>query len=81
MKKILTIKTNKGEISIEDFSTMERKRIILLMKKVEDEFGINLRDYKELRNEFLNVANFIRDIPNMVCEVYSGECKNELDDK
>lgn len=81
MNKIVTIKTNKGEICISDFSSMEYKRIILLMRKVEDEFGINLKDYKNLRNDFLNVANFIKSIPEMICEVYEYECKDELDDK
>lgn len=79
-KKILTIKTPKGEISIEDFSTMEYRRILLLMKKVEDEFLIDLKDHKDLRKEFLNVAQFIKNIPEMICEVYQIGHENNMDD-
>lgn len=57
---------NNTEMDFEYLCTMEYKRILLLMREVEDKFGVSLRDkeYSDLRHKFLDVANFIKKIPN-----------------
>jgi len=52
-------------MDFEYLCNMEYKRLLLLMKEVEEEFDINLRDYKNLRHKFLDVANFIKDLPKI----------------
>lgn len=69
MEKFITIKTPKCEMELSDYCSMEYKRVILLMKLVEEEFDVSLKDHKNLRHSFLDVANFIKNIPDMLCEV------------
>lgn len=64
------IKTSKGEMNISYWADMEYKRVNLIMKMIEDNFGVSLAtDYPELRHEILDVSNFIRRLPSMINEV------------
>ena len=58
-------KSKHMEMDFDYLCNMEYKRLLLLMKEVEDEFGVDLRDYKNLRHKFLDVANFIKKLPDI----------------
>lgn len=66
----IIVKTPKGEMDLVYYCNMEYKRVNLIMKKIEDHFGVSLiTDCPELRHEILDISNFIKRLPSMVNEV------------
>jgi hypothetical protein len=76
---LYTFRFKNKEVDFEYLCEMEYKRIILLMKEVEDEFGVDLKKYKDLRHKFLDVANFVKKLPEARGDFL--EYKKRLDDK
>lgn len=68
MKNII-IKTNQGEMNFDYLCVKEYKRIILIIKLIENEFNVDLNNHPELRHNILDTANFIKRLPNMVSEI------------
>jgi len=60
-----TFRVKNLEMDFNYLCEVEYKRILLLMAEVEKQFDIDLRDYRELRHKFLDVANFIRKLPSI----------------
>ncbi len=74
MKDIL-VKTNNGKISIDLWAEIEYKRVLLIMKLIEETFSINLNEYPKLRKAILNTANYIRRLPFEISEVVRTDIK------
>lgn len=68
-KKIILMKPNQTEIMFDDLCEKEYLKLTGLMGMIENEFGVSLHDYPELRNRILDVSNFIKRMPNYFQEV------------
>ena len=68
MKNIL-IKNSIGEMDINFWAEKEYKRVILIMKLIEDNFDCDLNKYPELRKSILDTSNFIRRLPDTISEI------------
>jgi hypothetical protein len=68
MKNIL-IKNSLGEMEIKTWAEKEYKRVMLIMKLIEETFLVDLNNYPELRKSILDTGNYIRRLPSMVSEI------------
>ena len=67
----IIIKTPQGEMDLEFYCKKQYKRINLIMKMIEEQFGVSLStDCPELRHEILDISNFTKRLPSMVNEVF-----------
>ena len=66
----IIVKTPQGEMDLEFYCQKQYKRINLIMKMIEDQFGVSLStDCPELRHEMLDISNFTKRLPSMINEV------------
>ena len=66
----IIVKTPQGEMELSYYCDMQYKRINLIMKMIEERFGVSLStDCPELRHEILTISNFTRRLPSMINEV------------
>ena len=68
MKNNIIIKNSLGEMDIEFWAEKEYKRVLLIMKLIEDAFSVDLNNYPELRKSILDTSNFIRRLPSTIQE-------------
>ena len=69
MKNNIIIKNSLGLMDISFWSEREYKRVMLIMKLIEDTFSVDLNDYPELRKSILDTGNFIRRLPSTISEI------------
>jgi hypothetical protein len=63
-KQNILVKIPSGcEMSLQDLCNKEYLKINNLMHIIEKDFNVSLHDYPELRNEILDISNFIKRIP------------------
>lgn len=63
------VKTPKGEMTLEYYCNQQYKRINLIMKLIEDEFGVSLiTNHPELRHQILDISNYTKRLPQMITE-------------
>lgn len=67
------VKTPKGEMTLQFYCDSQYKRINLIMKLIEDEFGVSLNNHPELRHYILDLSNFIKRLPQMISEGWFDE--------
>ena len=66
----ILIKTPQCEVSLKDLCNKEYLKINNLMHMIEKDLGISLHNYPELRNEILDISNFIRRISSYEKDVF-----------
>jgi len=69
LKNNIIIKNSLGLMDISFWSEREYKRVMLIMKLIEDTFSVDLNDYPELRKSILDTGNFIRRLPSTISEI------------
>ena len=68
MKNQIVIKDSLGIMDLNYWAEKEYKRVILIMKLIEETFSVDLNNYPELRKSILDTGNYIRRIPSMILE-------------
>ncbi len=56
-------------MDINYWSEMEFKRVVFILKLIEDTFSVDLNNYPELRKSILDTGNFIRRLPSTISEI------------
>ena len=62
------VKNSLGEMDLACWAEMEYKRVLLIMKLIEQTFSVDLNDYPQLRKSILDTSNFIRRLPTTISE-------------
>lgn len=78
MKNQIIIKNSLGEMDINFWAEKEYRRVVLIMKLIEDTFSVDLNKYPELRKSILDTGNFIRRLPSTISEII--EVKDDRSD-
>ena len=68
MKHQIIIKNSLGEMDIEYWSNKEYRRVLSILKQIEDTFVVDMNQYPELRKSILDTGNFIRRLPTTISE-------------
>jgi hypothetical protein len=76
-KDNILIKNNVGEMDITYWAEKEYKRVILIMKLIEETFSVDLNKYPDLRKSILDTGNFIRRLPSTISEIIREGEPNE----
>jgi len=58
-----------GEMSLIDVCDKEYRKLRYLLYMIEEEFGVKMIDYPDIRKYILDSSNFIQRIPEMISEV------------
>ena len=58
-----------GEVELSYLCEKECRKLRSLLYKIEEEFGVSLKEHPQIRKEILDCSNFIQRVPNMVSEV------------
>jgi len=64
----IIIKNSLGEMDLEYWAEKEYKRILLIMKLIEESFSIDLNNYQQLRKSILDTSNYVRRLPSTISE-------------
>jgi hypothetical protein len=75
--KNILVKNNNSEMNINDWAEIEYKRVILIMKLIEDIFSVNLSHYPELRKSILDTGNFIRRLPESISDILMSKSQGD----
>ena len=68
MKNQIVIKDSLGIMDLNYWAEKEYKRVILIMKLIEETFSVDLNNYPELRKSILDTGNYIRRLPTTISE-------------